>query len=135
MVALGTASWLSEIQDAINASDSFRDRASAWNEPLALGLDGANGSWFARLHLADGRCERVEVVDEEDFLDAKVRIRGPEDRWEQVLTARVDPLRCLLLHRLELVGDPLRTMKFLPAAKALLSACASVELTANTAVS
>lgn len=131
MAVIGSEQWLAAVRDAINASDVFRERAAGWDSPVGLAFRDADGAdRHVLLHLVDGACEQAEVVDAESFEAAEIRIAGPVDRWYRVLTGRMDPLRCLVLHRLELVGDPLRVVKFLPAAKALLAAAVTVDVQA-----
>lgn len=126
MAVIGSDEWLDEVCRAVNASTTFRERARGWHQPVGLGFEDHGKAWWAMLHLDDGMCTGAEAVDHDTFAAAELRISGSVDRWLRLLTGGIDPLRCLMLQRLELVGDPLRTLKFLPAAKALLAAAVSV---------
>lgn len=127
---LGTASWLRSVAAAINASDTYRDRAGGWCWPLGLGfldpVDDARAR-YGVLDLHDGTCRGAVACDRAGFERAPFRLSAPYDRWDQLLHGHLDAMRCILLGDVQLDGDRLTALRYLPAAKAMLDAMATVE--------
>lgn len=127
---LGTAAWLRSVADAINASETCRERAGGWRWPLGLGfLDPTDGARdrYGVLDLHDGTCRGAVACDVAAFEQAPFRLSAPYDRWDRLLHGHMDPMRCMLLGDVQLDGDRLTALRYLPAAKALLDAMATVE--------
>lgn len=128
---LGTQPWLDAYREAINASESYARAGQGWRWPLGLGFlgDTSAATRFAVLDLHDGSCRSAQVVDEVAFEAAPFKISASYSRWEQVMEGVLEPMRALLLKRLDCGGDTLTVIRFLPAAKAMLEAARSVDTT------
>lgn len=127
---LGTPAWLTAVVQAVNASDDYRERGAGWRWPLGLGfLDPADEGRdrFGVLDLHDGRCRGAVATDRQGFGQAQFRLSASYPRWDRVLHGRIDAMRCILLGTVRLEGDRLTALRYLPAAKALMDAMATVE--------
>lgn len=132
---LGSREWLTAIRDAINGSEAFAQSGRGWSQPLGLRFVGdAEGppTRCVVLDLQAGRCEDARPVDEDTFDDLDDALSAPYDRWAKVLAHDLDLMRCIVLNRVQLRGDRITALRFLPAAKALLDACSSVDANAPT---
>lgn len=127
---LGTASWLQAVATAINASDTYRDRAAGWRWPLGIGfldpVDHARDR-YGVLDLYDGACRGAVACDRAAFDRAPFRLSAPYDRWDRLLHGHLDAMRCIALGDVTLDGDRLAALRYLPAAKAMLDAMATVD--------
>lgn len=132
---LGTSSWITAAQQAINRSDAYRDRAAEWQCSLGLAFlgDQDRDTHHVVLHLEDGRCRSAEQVAPHAFQAATFRLSAPYERWLSLLQGRLDPMRCLVLKRVRLDGDRLTAMRYLPALKALVDALATIDAEAPAA--
>ena len=122
---LGDPAWLAAAAQAVDASEEYRRRAAGWRWPLGLGFVDAER--YAVLDLHDGHCAGARPVDRREFAQAPFRLSGSVEVWQRVLRGRTEPMRCILLHQLELAGDRLTALRYLPAAKAMLDAMATVD--------
>ena len=126
---LATDDWLTAFKEAINESSTYHQAGERWDSRLGLAFladDQHAGDRYVVLELRDGRCERAEFVSEEEFERSTFRLAGPWGRWQQLASGRLEPLKAIVLKRIEVVGDLLRIAGFLPAAKALLECACSV---------
>lgn len=126
---LGSQEWLAAIRDAINDSEAFAQSGKAWNRPLGLRFVGRDGAptRCVVLDLEAGRCVEARLAGDDEFDDLPFTLSATYDRWARVLTHELDLMRCIVLNRVQFRGDRIVAMRFLPAAKALLDACAEVE--------
>lgn len=127
---LGSAAWLQAVMDAVNASDDYRDRAAGWRWPLGLGFLDANDhahDRFGVLDLHDGECRGAVATDRRGFEHAPFRLSATHRQWDRLLHGRVDAMRCILLGEVRLDGDRLTALRYLPAAKAMMDAMATVD--------
>lgn len=124
---LGDPDWLAAVARAINASDAYRRAASRWRWPLGLGFLDPHAPRYAVLDLQDGHCRQARTVDRRAFDHAPFRLSADVGTWHRVLEGRTEPMRCILLEDLQLEGERLTALRFLPAAKALVEAMATVD--------
>lgn len=128
---LGTPAWLASVMEAVNTSDDYRERAAGWRWPLGLGfLDPSDHDRdrFGVLDLHDGRCRGAVATDRHGFEQAPFRLSASYRRWDRLLHGRLDAMRCILLGEARLEGDRLTALRYLPAAKAMMDAMATVEV-------
>jgi putative sterol carrier protein len=127
---LGTQPWLDAVREAINASEDYANAANDWDWPVGLAFRG-EGDVPTRLCVLDlvaGVCRDATVADEATFAAAPFRISASLDRWLEVLEGRFEPMRALVLHRLQCEGDRLTLVRHMACAKALLEAVRTVEV-------
>jgi putative sterol carrier protein len=97
--------------------------------PAGAGRWGdADRDRFGVLDLHDGQCRGAVATDRRGFEQAPFRLSAPYDRWDRLLHGRGDAMRGILLGEVRLDGDRLTGLRYLPAAKAMLDAMASVEV-------
>jgi len=128
-VELGSSEWLDAVRGAINESRDFADHGAAWDEPLGVAFVGDDDvlTRHVVLDLHEGSCESARLVDEAEFAEIEFSLSAPYARWTRVLSHDLDLMRCIVLNRVQLRGDRITALRFLPAAKALLDACSAVD--------
>jgi len=117
------------VRGAINESRDFADHGAAWDEPLGVAFVGDDDvlTRHVVLDLHEGSCESARLVDEAEFAEIEFSLSAPYARWTRVLSHDLDLMRCIVLNRVQLRGDRITALRFLPAAKALLDACSAVD--------
>lgn len=130
---LGTPAWLAAAAQAVNASESYRRDGAGWRWPLGLAFvpdddSTREPSRYALLDLHDGHCHGARPTDRRSFEQAPFRLAASYGSWRRVLQEGADPMRCILLKELDLQGDRLTALRYLPSAKALLDAISTVEV-------
>jgi putative sterol carrier protein len=126
---IATDEWLKAFKDEINDSSSFEEQGRRWDASLGLAFlpdEHDARSRYVVLELHDGRCGRAEFVPEGEYEKSSYRLSGPWDRWRQLTEGRLEPLKAIVLKRIDFGGDLLRMATFLPAAKALLECACRV---------
>lgn len=128
---LGTPSWVSAAMQALNESQEYHERAAGWRWLLGIGfVDPAHAERdrFAVLDLHDGQCRAATMADRTAFEQAPFRLVATYQQWDRLLHRRADPMRCILLKGLRFEGDRLTALRYLPAAKAMVDALATIEV-------
>lgn len=126
---LGSTSWVAAAQQAINASEVYRERAAGWQWSVGLAFlgDEPETSHHVVLDLHDGDCRVARQVDHQAYEAADFRLAAPYARWQSLLQGRLDPMRCFVLKRIHLEGDALTAIRYLPAFKAMVDALATID--------
>lgn len=129
---LGTRDWVAAAEQAVNASAAYHRSGAGWRWPLGLAflpdVPEDQPTRFAIMDLHDGRCRDAYPSGRRDFEQAPFRLAATYRSWRRVLQEGVDPMRCILLRELDMQGDRLTALRYLPAAKALLDAVGTVEV-------
>lgn len=128
---LGTPAWLAAVSRVLNDSEDYRRSASGWRWPLGLaflpGDDPDRSPRYGILDLHEGHCTDARPTDRRGFEHAPFRLSATYRGWCHVLDEGADPMRCILVRELDLAGDRLTALRYLPAAKALLHAVATID--------
>ena len=123
------AAWAAEI----NASDSYRVKASKWEGALVLVIepDPALGMESRRAVLVDlcrGECRVARAASDDDLGQAPYVLSGPAAVWDQILYGQMEPAAAVMMGLLSLARGSLRDLvPFIPAANQLLLAAARVD--------
>lgn len=134
---LATDDWLVALKDEINRSSDYHQAGGRWESSLGLAFlsdEHDDRDAYVVLDLRDGRCEHAALVSEEEYRESTYRLAGSWERWLQLAGGRLEPLKAIILKRLEFGGDLLRMAGFLPAAKALLECACRVTEHADESV-
>jgi putative sterol carrier protein len=126
---LATDDWLVALKEEINRSSDYHQAGGRWDSSLGMAFladEHDDRDAYVVLDLREGRCERAAFVSEDQYRQSTYRLAGPWDRWHQLCGGRLEPLKAIILKRLEFGGDLLRMAGFLPAAKALLDCACRV---------
>lgn len=124
--------WATAYCAAINGNDTYREAGAAWTHgPVAivcraepnLGLTDDVGIW---LDLHEGACRTVRLVDSTEAARAPFCITGTYVNWKAVIRGELEPIKGILLGRLELIGDLATVVRFIGAAQAMVASAGRV---------
>jgi putative sterol carrier protein len=124
--------WINELKNQINASEEYRESGAGWEAGdicFVVYADpdrGLNEKHYLRLDLFRGECREAESVPAEVGEGAKFLIGADYDRWQQILTLELDPIRGMMMGRIKVKGDLSTLMKHTKAATDLLRCAARV---------
>jgi putative sterol carrier protein len=117
--------WAAQWCAALNASETYRAVAAAWEGSVALVVraDGASEpvtSVF--LDLYHGACRLARVATAADLAEAAFVFEAEAPAWREVLSGAGSPLMALMTGKLRLArGELARLLPYASAAKELLT--------------
>jgi putative sterol carrier protein len=121
--------WIKELGRQLNASRSYERSAKNWEgdfificEPDAAYDDTA----YLFLGLYHGKSTGAAMLDSEGEREAQFIIRAPYGNWRQVIEGKLDPIRGMMTRKLRLTGDMIKIMRYVAAAKEIVSCCALI---------
>jgi len=123
------AAWAAEI----NASDSYRVKASKWQGALVLVIEpdpdlGIEARRAVLVDLFRGQCRAARAATAEDLGEAPYVLSGPAAVWDQILYGQLEPAAAVTMGLLSLAKGSLRDLvPFIPAAHQLLLAAGRVD--------
>ncbi len=119
--------WAKACQAEINASETYREAAATWEDPVAFAIegDGARGVFVDLWH---GECRQARTAVAGDIDRAPYVIAGDEAAWEDVLDGSLEPLNALVTGRLRLVKGNIGALAFhIRSARELVNCAARVQ--------
>lgn len=126
---VGTQPWAEALRNAANAQPLLRELSAGFTSTIGLGFlqDEHHPTRRVVVHVDRGVVASVQVVDEAAFAEAAVRLTATCEAWQGILDGLVEPLRALILHRIQTDGDRLVLLRGLPTAKALIEAAKQLD--------
>ena len=119
--------WAKACQAEINASETYREAAATWEDPVAFTIEGDGGRGVF-VDLWHGQCRDARVVSNGDVDRSPYVIAGDEATWENVLGGSLEPLNALVTGRLKLVKGNLGALAFhIRSARELVNCAARVQ--------
>jgi len=122
--------WINALKSQINASEEYQQSGATWdagdmclviNQNPELGL---NDKFYLWLDLCQGACRDAKQVPPERGEKARFLISADYDRWKEVLTRQLDPLRGMVMGKIKVRGDLPTLIRHAKAAQDLLD-CAT----------
>ena len=122
--------WIKALSQQLNASASYERSAKNWegdfifiSEPDAA-YDGDTAYLF--LGLYHGKSPGAEMLESEDEREAQFIIRAPFSAWRRVIEGKLDPIQAMMMRKLKLTGDMKMILRYVAAAKEIVSCCAFI---------
>jgi putative sterol carrier protein len=66
------------------------------------------------------------MLASEDEREAQFVIRAPFSAWRQVIEGKLDPIQGMMMRKLKLTGDMKMILRYVAAAKEIVSCCALI---------
>jgi len=134
MPAFPSDEWLQRYRDAINSSESYREKAAGWEGDITyvIGADAAAGfdeDVLAWVDLWHGSCRDARLVDRDDGERAAYVISAPYSLWKSVLLGQLDPVKAMVQGKLKLRGDLPRMAEHVEATRELVSLAVGIATT------
>ena len=121
--------WIKALSQQLNTSASYERSAKNWegdfifiSEPDATRDDEA----YLFLGLYHGKSPDAEMLASEDEREAQFVIRAPFSAWRQVIEGKLDPIQGMMMRKLKLTGDMKMILRYVAAAKEIVSCCALI---------
>ncbi len=126
---VGTQRWAEALRDAANVHPLLRDLAAGFSSTIGLAFleDDDHPTRQVIVHVESGTVTAVVPVGADEFLSAAVRLSATCAIWEGVLAGLTEPLRAIVLRRLQVDGNRLVLVRGLPTAKALIEAAKQLD--------
>lgn len=120
-----SADWARILAARLEADATYLQAAARWDDPLVLGLRGADAVF---LDLRHGRCLDARPATARDRESATFVIEAEADTWRRVLAGDIDPIFGLMSGKLKLErGKVAALLPHTAAAKALVTVAATIE--------
>jgi putative sterol carrier protein len=131
MAEFPSEAWLAEYVERINASDSYREAAAAWEGDVALVIEaepdkGVPEDVWTWIDLWHGECRAARIVPAEEGERARYVIRAPYSRWKEVIRKELDPVKGMMQGKLRLKGDLPTIVRNVKAASELVNLAGTV---------
>jgi putative sterol carrier protein len=124
--------WVVQYKEAINSNPTYKVGGAKWDKGVValickakpeFGIPDDLGIW---LDLHQGVCREARLVPAAEALKAPFCITGEYDRWKQVISRELDPIKGMLQGKLRLKGDLPTIVRFVDASKALVESAGMV---------
>jgi putative sterol carrier protein len=122
--------WVEAYKKEVQGSPSYKKAAAAWEGDMTLVVQ-ADGSALAQdcyiyMDLWHGEARDIRLVGAEEGAKAKFVITGGYERWKQVVKGELEPIKGMMQGKLKLRGNLAYVVRFVAAAKELVSCTAKV---------
>jgi len=123
--------WVEAYKREVQGSASYRKAAAAWEGDMTLVIQtDASGAipenLYIYMDLWHGDCRDIRLVSAEEGEKAKFVIMGSYGRWKQVIKGELEPIKGMMQGKLKLRGNLAYVVRFVAAAKELVSCTAKV---------
>jgi putative sterol carrier protein len=121
--------WIKALGQKLNDSASYERSAKNWegdfifiSEPDAT----SDAEAYLFLGLYHGKSTGAAMLASEDEREAQFIIRAPFSAWRQVIEGKLDPIQGMMMRKLKLAGDMKMILRYVAAAKEIVSCCALI---------
>jgi putative sterol carrier protein len=121
--------WIKALSQQLNDSASYERSAKNWegdfifiSEPDAT----RDSEDYLFLGLYHGKSTGAAMLASEDEREAQFVIRAPFSAWRQVIEGKLDPIQGMMMRKLKLTGDMKMILRYVAAAKEIVSCCALI---------
>jgi putative sterol carrier protein len=121
--------WIKALSQQLNDSASYERSAKNWegdfifiSEPDAT----YDSEAYLFLGLYHGKSPDAAMLASEDEREAQFIIRAPFSAWRQVIEGKLDPIQGMMMRKLKLTGDMKMILRYVAAAKEIVSCCALI---------
>ncbi|MBN1977955.1 MAG: SCP2 sterol-binding domain-containing protein [Anaerolineae bacterium] len=121
--------WIKALGQKLNDSASYERSAKNWEGDFVFisEPDEANHSEaYLFLGLYHGKSTGAAMLASEDEREAEFVIRAPFGAWRQVIEGKLDPIQGMMMRKLKLTGDMKMILRYVAAAKEIVSCCALI---------
>ena len=107
---MGTPSWICAFEGLIQNDPTYKEVAREWEGKVidhivanpALGLDE---DMYVLMDLWHGECRAVSLVPREVGENGDYILSASYERWKQVMTGELDPVKGMMQGKIKLKGD------------------------------
>ena len=126
-----TPPWIDAYRGQVRESPSYRKAAATWEGDITLVIqEDASRAFpsdlYVYMDLRHGECRDIRLVDADAGNKAKFIITGGYARWKQVIRGELEPIKALMQGKLRLKGNLAYIVRYVAAAKELVSCTTQV---------
>jgi putative sterol carrier protein len=120
--------WIKALSQQLNASPSYERSAKNWEGDFIFisEPDATHDESYLFLGLYHGKSTGAAMLASEDEREAQFIIRAPFAAWRQVIEGKLDPIQGMMMRKLKLTGDMKMILRYVAAAKEIVSCCALI---------
>jgi putative sterol carrier protein len=131
LITVFSPEWVAAYKKEVQTSPSYKKAAETWEGDMTLVIQkDAKGSIASDLYLFmdlwHGECRDMRLVSAEEGLKAKFVVTGGYERWKQVIREELEPIKGMMQGKLKLKGNLAYVVRYVKAAKELVSCTAKV---------
>jgi len=129
-IKFGSLEWLQALHDELNASAAYAEAAKNWEGDFYFIVepdDTQPQAMYLYMDLWHGKSRAVQVVTDPSSKKPAFVMSGKYAKWQQVVTAQLDPIQALLTGQFKLKGNMVMVMKNVQAAQEIIKACTRLE--------
>ena len=124
--------WIAQLKDQLNSSPSYAEAAKNWEGDFYFTIDPdktgpITETKYLYMDLWHGQCREAFLTADKSVKNPAFIMSGPYSNWKRVVTAKLDPLQCLMTGQLKLKGNMVMIMKNVKAAQEIVRACTRID--------
>jgi len=122
--------WVQEYAKRLNENEAYKDAGKSWEGDIMFVVQKDESflrDAYIYLDLYHGACRRALYADSADRVPKAVyAYKGPYSNWRKLIGNEIDPIQGLLTGKFRLDGSLMEIMKYIRAAKEMVSTAATV---------
>jgi putative sterol carrier protein len=119
--------WADAMKEEIKKSDAYASAAKNWEGDFYFVVEGTNPPDMIYMDLWHGDCREATYTTDPNYKSPEFKISATEDKWQKVLTGKLDPIQGLMTRQLKLDGNLIKIMKNVKAAQELVRCATKVD--------
>lgn len=131
MAKFPSTEWAEEYSKKLNGNQAYREAGKAWEGDITFVVerdDAFPSEGYLYLDLYHGECRRVLYADSPDKIPKSAyAYKGSYSNWRKLIGGQIDPIQGLLSGKFRLDGSLMEIMKYIRAAKEMVSTAAAVQ--------
>ena len=131
MVRFPSNEWVQEYARKLNENQAYKDAGKAWEGDITFVVEKDEAfpnSAYIYLDLYHGECRKALYGDSSGQLPkATYAYKGPYSNWRKLIEGQIDPIQGLLSGKFKLEGSLKEIMKYIRAAKEMVSTATTVQ--------
>jgi len=122
--------WVQEYAKKLNENQAYKDAGKSWEGDIVFVVEKDEsfpGEAYIYLDLYHGACRRALYADSADRVPKAVyAYKGSFTNWRKLIGNEIDPIQGLLTGKFRLDGSLMEIMKYIRAAKEMVSTATTV---------
>jgi putative sterol carrier protein len=123
--------WVQEYAKKLNENQAYKDAGRTWEGDITFVVEKDEAfprNAYVYLDLYHGECRRALYADSLDQIPKSVyAYKGAYSNWRKLIQNEVDPIQGLLTGKFRLDGSLMEIMKYIRAAKEMVSTATTVQ--------
>jgi putative sterol carrier protein len=131
MVKFPSDEWVQEYAKKLNENQTYKEAGKTWEGDIVFVVEKDEAfpkNAYIYLDLYHGECRRAQYADSPGQVPKAVyAYKGPYSNWRRLIVGEIDPIQGLLNGKFRLDGSLMEIMKYIRAAKEMVSTATRVQ--------